>query len=325
MSVDQLYANGRIAVMSTRLLGADKFTRLAESNTLAEAVKLLIESGYGGGAALSNPNDYEQLLIAELDEALKVLKELCGNKHAVKYFLAKYDYLNAKALMKCKYMRQDGLAFCYTEASIAPNTMQQAFVSDDYSVCSKNMAEACDAIDTAYAEGNRSPSIVDVTLDKAMFADMLIYANKCRLRFRFVKEMFAYLADTTNLMSAYRVKKAGLDKSVYADMLVIGGKISRDLLLELFDNLQQYSNLSYEYKQFYALCSTDNASLLTAEGEQKNHLYKILRDNADLTTIQPVLEYFFNKVNEIERIRKVFVAIKSGFDKDKIKDLVKNV
>ena len=325
MSVDQLYANGRIAVMSTRLLGADKFTRLAESNTLSEAVKLLSESGYGVGITLTNPNDYEQLLVAELDEALKILKELCANKHAVKYFLSKYDYLNAKALMKCKYMRVDGLAYCYNEGTIPAEKMQTAFVVDDYSLCTKNMAEACDAIDTAFANGNRSPSVIDVTLDKAMFADMLIYANKCKWRFKFIKEMFAYLADTTNLMSAYRVKKANLDKSVYADMLVTGGKLKQETLLDLFDNSAKHVDLSYDYKQFFSLCNADNVNLLTAESEQKAHIYKILRDNADLTTIQPVLEYFFNKVNEIERIRKVLVAIKSGQDKDKIKDIVKNV
>lgn len=325
MSVDQLYANGRIAVMSTRLMGADKLARLAECNTLAEAVKLLQDSAYGGGAALSTPNDYEQLLVAELDEALRTLKELCSDKYALKYFLAKYDYLNAKALMKCKYMRRDGLAYCYKEGSFAPEQMQADFVADDYSSYGKSMAEACDKIDAEYANGNRSPSVIDVTLDKAMFADMAAYANKCRLRYKFVKQMFVYLADTANLMSAYRVKKAGLDKSVYVEMLVDGGKLSRDSLLNLFDDERKSADMCGEYKRFYSLTSLDNASLAPAEKEQRTHLRRILRDNADFLTIQPVLEYFFNKVNEIERIRRVLAAIKGGKDKDKIKDMLSNV
>lgn len=325
MSVDQLYANGRIAVMSTRLMGADKFTRLAESNTLVEAVKLLTDANYGNGTVLSAPNDYELLLVSELDEALKVLKELCTNKYALKYFLAKYDYLNAKVLMKCKYMRTDGLAYCYNEASIAPDIMQQAFLADDYSLCSKNMAEACDKIDTEYADGNRLPSVIDVTLDKAMFADMRIYADKCRLKYKFVKEMFVYLIDTTNLMSAYRAKKANLDKSAYTDMIIDGGKISKEALLELFDNEQKAANLDYAYKRFYSLTTLGNANLSAAESEQKSGLYRILKDNVDFLTIQPVLEYFFNKVDEIERVRRVLVAIKAGYDKESIKDIIKNV
>lgn len=323
MSVDQLYANGRIAVMSTRLFGADKFTRLAESNTLAEAVRLLAESGYGGGAGINGSNDYETLLIAELDEALKILKETCLNKNALKYFLAKYDYLNAKALMKCKYMRVDGTAYCYNEASVSPKTMQTAFVNDDYSVCTKNMAEACDAIDAEYANGNRSPSVIDVLLDKAMYRDMLSYSKKCKLRFRFVKEMCTFQADSANLMSLYRVRKANMDKSVYENLIVDGGSISKQNLLDIFGNDGKAAELSYEYKRFYALCTTDRENLFAAEAEQKARLYRILRDNADLSTIQPVLEYFFNKVNEIERIRRIFAAIKSGADKDEIKDMLK--
>lgn len=323
MGVDQLYANGRIAVMSTRLLTADKFARIAESNTLAEAVKAVAENGYGNGVTLTVPNDYEQLLVAELDEALKVFKELCGNRHAVNYFLAKYDYLNAKVLMKCKYMRIDGLAYCYNQATVPAAAMQTAFVNDDYSAVSKNMAEACDKIDAEYADGNRSPSIVDVTLDKAMYADMLLHANKCKMRFRFIKDMFVYQADTVNLMSAYRAHKAGLDKVAYEKMLIDGGSISKETLLALFDDETKANNLDYVYKRFYALCKADNANLASAEREQKEHTYRILRDNADLMTIQPVLEYFFNKVNEIDRVRQLFVAVKAGLDKDKIKEILK--
>ena len=37
MKENQFYANGRVAVLSTKLLGQDKLTRLAECSTVAEA------------------------------------------------------------------------------------------------------------------------------------------------------------------------------------------------------------------------------------------------------------------------------------------------
>lgn len=324
MSVDQLYANGRVAVMSTRLLGFDKLSRLAESNTLSEAVKLLAEAGYGGGVIPDNPNDYEQLLVAELDVALKTLKELCANKHAVRFFLAKYDYLNAKALMKCKYMRADGLKYCYREATLDPELMQQAFIADDYSLCTENMAEACDKIDSEFSEGRRSPSIVDVTLDKAMFEDMRVYAKKCKFKYRFINDMFLYDVDTINLMTVYRARKAGIDKSVFADMIIDCGTICRDVLLSLFDDESKASDLSYDYKRFCATIN-DNVGFAVAETDKKARMFKFLHDNVDLLTIQPVLEYFFSKVNEIDKCRRILSAVKNGVDKDKIKDIAKNV
>ncbi|MCM1534092.1 MAG: V-type ATPase subunit [Corallococcus sp.] len=320
MSVDQLYANGHISVISTRLLGQDKFARLVECNNVAEAVKVLAESGYAYG---SETSDYETMLRAELDEALSLLKELCSDGNAVKYFLAKYDYLNAKALMKCKYMRIDGLRFCYNSATVSPAVMQDYILRDDYSVMTDNMAEACDAIDTAYADGKRSPQFTDVKLDKAMYLDMKRYANKCRFKFRFIKEMFDYEVNTANLMTLYRVKKANMSKEEFTDLLIDGGSVSGALLSDMWDDEQNAIDLPATYKRFFELCKSENATLALAEKERKTHLNGIISDNADLLTIQPVLEYFFNKVDEVERVRRVLMGVKSGMDKDKLKDSIK--
>ncbi|MCH5152312.1 MAG: V-type ATPase subunit, partial [Clostridiales bacterium] len=146
-SSDQLYANGRIAVLSNKLLTVDKFARLAECSSLVEALRVLSENGYGVGTTLANANDYEQILRAELDATLGELKELCFDPNAVSYFLCTYDYLNAKILMKSKYQRTSGVEYCFTNASYDVEKMQEDFVRDDYSSYTKNMAEACDGID----------------------------------------------------------------------------------------------------------------------------------------------------------------------------------
>ena len=59
MSNEQLFANGRIAVLSNKLLTADKYIRLTECGNLAEALRTLGECGYSAAAAES---DYEQAL-----------------------------------------------------------------------------------------------------------------------------------------------------------------------------------------------------------------------------------------------------------------------
>ena len=108
----QFYANGRLAVLSTKLLGADKFLRLSECNTLSEAVRVLTEGGYGGGVTVENPNDYEKILMAETDSAIRLFAELCYDKYAVKYFLCRFVCHNVKVLMKRKYMRVEGVDDC---------------------------------------------------------------------------------------------------------------------------------------------------------------------------------------------------------------------
>lgn len=322
MNSDQLYANGRLAVMSTRLLGADKFQRLAECKSLVEALRVLQESGYGSGVTLDNPNDYEQILRAELDSAMSILKELCCDKNAVKFLLCKYDYVNAKLLMKGKYLREDFTAYCFDNASYDKEKMQQAFVNDDYHDFGKFMARACDQIDTEYCSGNRSPQVVDKILDQASFDEMKKYAK--RSSSRLVYKLYDFLVNTSNLMLIYRLKKAGYGKTEYEQWIVDGASVKRPTLLSLWDSEAVAMELPELYRRFYALCNLSNTSLRLAEQEQIAYRNKLIEEYKDLLTIQPALQYFFAKVDETEKVRRLLIDVKNGVDKDKIKDKLSN-
>ena len=321
MNSNQLYANGQIAVMSTRLLGADKFSRLAECSSIVEALRVLSENGYGQGSTISNPNDYEVVLRAELDATLALLKELCYDTNAVSYFLCPYDYVNAKILMKSKYLRVSGVEYCFAKASYDPSKMQDDFVADDYSAYTKNMAEACDAIDTEFASGNRSAQKIDVILDKAMFADMSRYAKKCSLPL--VRKLFVWQVDTANLMLIYRLKKANCVESELNKWFAEGGTIKLDMLVKLWNNDGASVDLPEEYRRFYEACKVDNPTLAKAEKEQIAYRNKLVADYADLLTIQPAIEYFYNKIGEIQKLRRLLVDVKNGVDKEKIKEKLK--
>ena len=321
LSDQQLYANGRIAVMSTRLLASDKFTRLAECSTLVEALRVLSENGYGAGTTITNPNDYELILRAELDATLALMKELCYDKNAVGYFLCPYDYVNAKILMKSKYQRTSGVEYCFADGSFEPNKMQDDFVADEYKDYTKNMAEACDGIDTEFASGNRSAQLIDAYLDRAMFADMGKYAKRCSIRL--VRKLFVWQVDTSNLMLLYRLKKAGATESELDKWFIKGGKVSLDVVKKLWNSDAVAVDLPEEYRRFYALCKVENATLAPAEKEQSAYRNKLVADYADLLTIQPVLEYFFKKTDEIQKLRRLLVDVKNGVDKEKIKDKLK--
>ena len=309
MNSDQLYANGRIAVLSTKLLGADKFQRLAECRAISEAVRVLQESGYASGVVLSDPNDYEQILKAELDSAMSQIRELCFDKNAVKYLLCKYDYVNAKLLMKGKYLREDFTAYCFDNARYDKVQMQQDFVNDSYAEYGKYMSKACDGIDAEYANGNRSPQVVDKILDQACFDEMRHYAR--RSSNRVVYKLYDWLTNTSNLMLIYRLKKAGYGKDELEQWIVNGASLKRQTLLSLWDSDAVALDLPEQYRRFYALCNGSNASLRLAEQEQIAYRNKLIEEYADLLTIQPALQYFFNKVDETEKVRRALIEVKN--------------
>ncbi len=316
---NQLYANGRIAVLSTKLLGVDKFNRLAECASLAEAMRVLSECGYGTANAAGG--NYEGVLNAETDANLALLAELCFDKNALSYFLCKYDYHNAKVLMKRKYARLEGTDGCFLNASQDVEKMREAVVNDDYSGFSRIMAEACDAVDTKFAEGNRSPQTVDRILDVAMFAEMHERAKKCSSTM--VKELCKWEADTANVSLVYRLKKAARPLKSLDDWFVVGGTVGKKQLEKFWQTGECDGNVSDNVKKFCRLCTSENANLSAAEAEKTVVRNKIVADCADSLSIQPVISYFLRKSDEIDKVRFVLVSVKNGVGSESIKSALK--
>ena len=326
MSVNIYYANGRIAVLSTKLFGAEKFTRIAESTTADEALKVLFESSYGNGMVIDNANDYELLLKAELSNTVDLVKELSTNAHVTRYFLSKYDYLNAKVLMKCKYMRVDGKENCFECASMPVEEMQKAINSDDYKGFSPYMAKALEYVDEQFSLGNRSPRVIDVTLDKAYYDELANSAKKSKLAT--LVAYHKYDVDTVNLLTLYRSKKAGLDKSTYEEMVVEGGTVSKQTLQKVWDTTESskvYDLVGNTYKKFVAvlLAGYEAGTLAKAEEFANARKHTMLTENPDTLTIAPLIAYFKNKTDEIDKIRFAFIGIKNDVDKETIKERLK--
>ena len=325
MSVNIYYANGRIAVLSTKLFGAEKFTRIAESETAEEALKVLFESSYGNGMVIDNANDYELLLKAELKNTVDLVKELSTNKYVTRYFLSKYDYLNAKVLMKCKYMRIDGRENCFDCASIDVDAMQKSINADEYDTFSPYMAKALEYVDEQFSLGNRSPRVIDVALDKAYYDELAVAAKKSKLAT--LVAYHRYDVDCVNLLTLYRCKKAGLDKDTYVDMIVSGGEIAKETLVKVWDvtDGKVYDLVGNNYKQYVAvlLAGMESGSLAKAEEFANAKKHAMLTENPDTLTIAPLIAYFKNKTDEIDKIRFAFIGIKNDVDKETIKERLK--
>lgn len=305
MSSEQLFANGRIAVLSNRLLTVDKYVRLAEVNGEAEAFRLLSEFGYD----TSDAADCEDVLRKSLDNALAEVKELCTSSNALRFLLCKYDYHNAKTLMKGKYMRQDFCYCCFGNATYPVEKMKEDFVNDDYKAYSKNMAEACDAIDTQYARGNRSAQVIDRTLDKACFADMRRFARLCTSRLP--AKLVEAEIDITNITLVLRLKKAQMTAA--DEWLVDGGSIPFAQLKTLFDNAET-CDIAEKYRKV--------AQGADAQREFAALRAQLLAEYADPMGFQPPLQYFYSKVAETELLRRIIADVKNGVDKEKIKEKI---
>lgn len=312
-SEKQIFANGRIAVLSTKLFAADKFFRLAESNSLAEALRLLTENGYGSGVSVDNVNDYDAVLRAELDQTLRLTKELCFDKNTLGFLLCPYDFANAKTLMKAKYMRIDGTSGCFDGATYLPKQMQEDFVNDNYGSYPSVMAEACDNIDDSFADGQRSPSTVDNFLDKAMYKQMRLYAQRSSLPL--VGKLCSFRIDATNLVTLARAKKAGFDQQRFEQLIVEGGKVGIDTLCALWRDEDKTDELSSSLKAVYA--ARDDVAAM--EEVKRKTEFQLISADADELSAQPSVLFFARKSREIDIVRTILIGVKKQLPKQQIK------
>ena len=93
-------AVSRIWVLETRLLDKAKVERMIEANSAGDVLRILNETEYSNvSATVKRPEDYEEILAAELKRVYDLVYEISPIKDVVKIMSLKYDYHNAKVLL----------------------------------------------------------------------------------------------------------------------------------------------------------------------------------------------------------------------------------
>ena len=96
---DYLTISARVRAMENRLVTRERMERMVEARSDDEAVKVLAECGYEELPALTN-RGLDELLSAARAALYRELGGAVPDKRLVELFQMKYDYHNAKALVR---------------------------------------------------------------------------------------------------------------------------------------------------------------------------------------------------------------------------------
>ena len=96
---DYLYISARIHAMENRLLTRERMERMLGAHSVDDAAKVLSECGYGEFASLT-PASIEHTLDQARLELFAELRRSVPDPSIVDVFCIKYDYHNAKVLLK---------------------------------------------------------------------------------------------------------------------------------------------------------------------------------------------------------------------------------
>ena len=120
MGKDLNYTNGVIAVREKYLL-KDKILKLCETSA-EDALRSLLESGFGKGVEISSVYDYEKLVAADEKSIDEFIREYAPSRAETEYLLSPRDFHNAKALVKAIYPPIQNALLFFQPAPTAPQT-----------------------------------------------------------------------------------------------------------------------------------------------------------------------------------------------------------
>lgn len=202
-----------------RMLTADRAGRMLEASGFEESAKLLGDCGYEDLSGLSAAG-IDAALSERRAAILAELENLVPDKELVELFRLKYDYHNAKAVLKGEAMGTDPLRLMSVSGRIEPEKLKSAYdeerISDLPPVLGAAMVEAGSTL-----ARTANPQLADFELDEAYFTEMKAIADK--LENPFLSGYVRLLIDAANLKSAVRTARMHKSADFLSSVLIKGG------------------------------------------------------------------------------------------------------
>lgn len=310
MSGKYYYAVARTAEVENRLLAADRIDRMIESADADAALKLLSGTDYGDEAArVQSPLAFDRVLLSAERELFDYLSEVSPDEKLSRFFLAGYDIANLKILFKGLILNRPFEHLLTPLGIFGKDRLVAAFETADFSDYPATLGKTAEKLLAVGAE-NLSAGPMEYELDKAAFALKLEMARK--LPSPFLVQYVQAEIDLANLKDFMRVHEKG--RAAFYPVFIDGGSIGLDFFDPLYnENLPKLpaalSSTAYGVLAAAAQTFADSGSLTAFEKQSADFLSAYLKQSGQAAFgPEPLAGYVYAKLNEIARLRLVFIG-----------------
>jgi len=216
---DYVYLSAYIRGRERALLTRERLERMAAAPDADVAAAVLTECGYPELAGSSDA-ELEAALSERRRRTLDDIAAICPEKALIEAFRLKYDYHNAKVLVKSDGA-EEGLLSDIGRVSAA--ALKKAYDEDAWRAVPAALAAAMREAKTTLARTS-NPQLADFGLDRAYYAELLSLTGT--LSDGFYTAYVRLCIDIANLRSAVRCVRGGLDEGVLKAALLPDGDIA---------------------------------------------------------------------------------------------------
>ena len=172
---DFLSISARIRVLENKLLTAERMERMIDAKDVNDAAKVLGECGYPELSEVTN--SALDAMLAQAQAALFAdMGKAVGNEALMDVFRVKYDYHNAKTLVKAEALKLDQDRLLLGGGRYDPAVLAEDYRREDLRACTAAFREAVNhAREVLGSSGD--PQQADFILDRAYFEELSALAK----------------------------------------------------------------------------------------------------------------------------------------------------
>lgn len=307
------------------MLTNEKAALCCDAQSFEDAARIIGECGFADMSGL-DIEGVNKAVSDHLEGIYEEVRRLSPGTEAVDIFSAKYDYHNAKTLIKGEAAGADQAGLYVCLGRVFPEKLVYAYTEDNYRDVPPAMTEAIKkAKEIIGRSGN--PQQADFVLDKAYYKEILDLAVASGSGFlvKYVK----LLIDAANLKTLVRALKLGKPRDFIAEALIEGGNAEPYRLITITDGDQLEAFFEGEVLSKAAALGKEVVAGEKMTGFElaiDNAVNNYLKDTR-LITYGPevVAEYLAAVESESTAVRMILTCKLAGVKADTIKERLRDL
>lgn len=323
--LDYVHISVALRIKEGKLLKADDFDRMAESQSADEAFRYLAEKGYSFPDGVVDPLRFEDVLSCELASVYAEIKRITSvladiNPSLLSIFRLQYDFMNIKALLKEEILDVNSDGMLSECGNLSKYDMKSAFINRDKNILGSYVCGAIEESINAFSE-KEDPQVIDLICDKFYFKAFVAEAEKSG--FDFLKKYAGIRIDITNCISYLRTVAVGKQFSFYENSVFIDGGMPVTFYKDKENKTKSDFLSGYKYTALekFSIIPEEEISFAKLEAVSDEITGDFI---AELRCVpfgaETVVSYLLSKEAEIKNTRIVMSGKLAGLAPDKIRE-----
>lgn len=238
---DYMFLASMIKMRAQHMITFERLEQMLSAESADMAARMLAESGWPNMMGMG-ADQIDQVLAQRRMRLLKEITQVVPENEVTEIFRLKYDYHNAKAIIKGEAMDVDSSKLYSGAGRVPAEKLQQAYEENDFRFVPPELGKSMTEAKNILAR-TQNPQLADFVLDKACFAEMSEMVRNVEPGVEkysplldpepgtpFMEYYCGLLIDAANLRTCVRCVRMGRTVEFLQSVLIPGGNISADYM-----------------------------------------------------------------------------------------------